>query len=155
MLPAVEEGAEPITRAPAGAAWRGSGTALVVDDEETVRRVAARMLESCGFSVMTAADGRAGVDAFAHHAVDVVLLDLTMPAMDGEEALRNLRRLRPDVRVIMMSGYDEQDVTNRFPEARPSGFLQKPFTLGDLRAKLRAVFESGIASEDASGASSA
>jgi PAS domain S-box-containing protein len=102
---------------------------LVIDDEESVRSVAARILERFGFSVITAADGRAGVDLFRDHAdtIAVVLLDLTMPQLDGEQTLRAIRAIRPDARVVIMSGYDPQSLTERFAGLGPAGFLQKPF----------------------------
>ncbi len=121
------------------AAWRGQGTVLVADDEEAVRAVTARMLESLGFRVVTAEDGaqaverlRADPDAFR-----LVLLDLTMPRLCGEGALQALRGLRPDVRVVLMSGYTEQEVTTRFAGQGLAGFLQKPFPLEALAAKVR------------------
>jgi PAS domain S-box-containing protein len=118
---------------------RGEGTVLVADDEETVRRVAAAMLESVGFRVVLADDGAAAVERFraGPDGYRLVLLDLTMPGLGGEEALRALRRVRPDVRVILMSGYAEQEVTTRFAGQGLAGFVQKPFQLPTLIAKVR------------------
>jgi len=90
----------PLDQAPAAEdSWRGSGTILVVDDEETVRTVAARMLESFGFEVVLAADGREAISRFAEESprFAAVLLDLTMPQMGGDEAFRVMRQLRSDV----------------------------------------------------------
>ncbi|MEO0599853.1 MAG: response regulator [Myxococcota bacterium] len=105
------------------------GTVLVVDDEEGVRTVAKRMLGRLGFDVMLAPDGRSAVSQYRLRLNDIVLvfLDMTMPHLDGPATLRELRRLDPDVRAILMSGYSEQDVTDRLPGRRPNGFLQKPF----------------------------
>lgn len=124
-------------------AWRSEGTILVVDDEESVRNVAARMLESFGFTVLTARDGREGVNVFCHHVREIraVLLDMTMPNLNGEETLREIRQIRQDALVILMSGYSEQDATTRFIGKRLSGFIQKPFRMDDLRAKLRHVLK--------------
>ncbi|MBE7560041.1 response regulator [bacterium] len=121
-------------RQPAAARWRGVGLILVVDDEETVRTLARRMLERLGFTVLVASDGQEGVEIFRQHADEVraVLLDMTMPHMDGEEAFRELRRIRPDVRVVLSSGYNEQDATNRFAGKGLAGFIQKPYCLEDL-----------------------
>ena len=124
-------------------AWRGRGTILVVDDDETVRTVVRRMLDTVGLSVVLAEDGRAGVEAFRANAssVSAVLLDRTMPLMSGEDALGEIRKIRPDVPVFLMSGYTEQDATERFAGLRLSGFVQKPFTRDALVERLRGVLE--------------
>ena len=95
---------------------RSSGTVLVVDDEETIRISAQRMIERSGFSVLTASGGREAIRLFREHQHEVscVLLDLTMPDMDGAETFGELRRIRPDVRVILTSGYSEEAATERF-----------------------------------------
>jgi PAS domain S-box-containing protein len=129
--------------APAGD-WRASGTVLVVDDDDTVRTVVRRMLKACGLESREASDGRAGVDALRAAPDDfvAVLLDMTMPQMGGEEAFREIRRIRPGVPVILMSGYTEQDAAARFRGLGLSGFVQKPFTREALVARLRTVVPS-------------
>ncbi len=124
-----------------GEDWRGSGTVLTVDDEESVCAVSKEMLEYLGFSVMTASNGREGLKVFHEHADEIVfvLLDLTMPDMDGEEVFRELQRLHPGVLVILSSGYNEQDATQRFVGTGLAGFLQKPYNMPALREKLMAV----------------
>ncbi|QDU68186.1 chemotaxis protein CheB [Engelhardtia mirabilis] len=119
--------------------WRGSGTALVVDDEPEVRAVLRTMLEHVGMDVVEAGDGRRGIAELRDHAetIRVVLLDLTMPVMGGRDAFVTMRELRPDLRVILMSGYEEQESVESFPDSSLSGFLRKPFTLGDLSCQLR------------------
>ena len=114
--------------------WRGSGAVLVVDDEETIRSVARRMLEKSGFEVLLAADGREALEVFRiHHGrVRLVVLDMTMPHIDGEACFRELRRIDPRVKVIMTSGYNEQDVVSRFTGKGLAGFVQKPFRTVDL-----------------------
>ena len=126
-------------------AWRGTGTILVVDDEETVRAVARKMLEKAGFQVLSANDGREGVDLFRQHIQEIaaVLLDLTMPHMNGVEAFREMRLLRSDVRVVLMSGYNEQEVINQFAGKGLAGFVQKPFRANELLAVLRRTLEKG------------
>ena len=123
--------------------WRGEGTVLLVDDEQTIRTLGTRMLSSLGFTVLTAADGREALKIYAEHRDEIalVLLDLTMPRMDGEETLRELRLLDPQVRVVMSSGYTETDIASRLADEAPAGFLQKPYTLTELRDKLRAASE--------------
>ena len=114
---------------------------LVIDDEESVRLVTARMLERLGYRVITAADGRAGIDLFRNHAdtIATVLLDLTMPHPDGEQTLRAIQAINPDARVVIMSGYDQHSLSERFAELNPAGFLQKPFRPGALQNMITQV----------------
>jgi PAS domain S-box-containing protein len=143
MLPCAQGAAEALYPLDPSAAWRGRGVILVVDDEETVRTVTARILETLGFSVLLAPDGAKGVDQFRrnHETITAVVLDMTMPHLDGEEAFREIRRIRGDARVLLVSGYSERDVTDRFAGKGLSGFLQKPFTPVELRDRLRAIVE--------------
>ncbi len=124
------------------AAPRGGGTILLVDDDAYVRDVGSKMLERLGFQVLTAANGREGLDVFRRRGaqIDCVILDLTMPEMGGEEAFRELRRLRSDVCVILSSGYNEQDVVQRFVGKGLAGFVQKPYTVAKLGEILNLVF---------------
>ena len=121
-----------------GKDWRGSGTVLIADDEAVVRAVGQQMLERLGFSVLTASDGREALEVFGERADEIVcvLLDLTMPHMDGEEAFREMQRLHPGVRVILCSGYNEQDATQRFAGKGLAGFIQKPFTMTALKERI-------------------
>ena len=130
---------------PAPLAFKGTGTVLVVDDEETVRTVAARMLERLGFSVVLANDGREGMEKFRADPArfTLVLLDLTMPHLDGEETFRQMRMLNPGVRVILTSGFNQQEAVNRFTGKGLAGFIQKPFELGSLIQVIRSVLPHG------------
>ncbi|GAB6083317.1 hypothetical protein JCM30471_22310 [Desulfuromonas carbonis] len=121
--------------------WQGSGQVLLVDDEETVRAVGKMMLQELGYEVITAADGREALELFKAHREEIVLvlMDLTMPHMGGEDAFRELRRLDPQLKVIITSGYNEQEVALRFVGKGLTGFLQKPFRLAVLRETLRSV----------------
>jgi len=125
--------------------WQGTGTVLVIDDDGAVRLIASRILERMGFTVLTAENGAVGLEVFRARRDDIafVLLDLTMPVMGGEQAFSELRRLRPDVRVILASGYNEQDATNRFAGAGLAGFIKKPFTIDGLGAVIRATLAHG------------
>ncbi len=124
--------------------WKPSGTILVVDDEETVRVVCQRILEGRGFRVLTADDGLSGLQLFRQEAdqISLVLLDMTMPHMDGEETFREMRQIRPHVQVILTSGYSEQDATGRFAGKGLAGFIQKPFFPATLLGKIREIMES-------------
>ncbi|MBL4760948.1 MAG: PAS domain S-box protein [Mariprofundaceae bacterium] len=114
---------------------QGQGTVLIIDDEETIRVTASMMLESFGFATLTAQDGEVGVQVFREHQgeISAVLLDMTMPKMNGEECFRALRAIDSDVTVILSSGYNEQDATNRFAGKGLAGFIQKPYLPGALR----------------------
>jgi two-component system cell cycle sensor histidine kinase/response regulator CckA len=132
-----------IPLSPPAAEWRGSGTVLVVDDEEFIRVVAMEILNKFGFDVLTASDGEESLRIVREHkgAISAVILDLTMPRMDGETAFRELRKIRPDLRIILSSGFSEQDVVARFADTPVAGFIQKPYTASDLVQKLRLALQ--------------
>ncbi|HJQ83156.1 MAG TPA: PAS domain S-box protein [Candidatus Binatia bacterium] len=113
-----------------------SRTVLLVDDETDVRTVTQHMLERLGCHVLVAGDGREGVDVFRAHAglIDAVIVDLSLPRLNGEQAFGEIRRIRPDARVILMSGYDDERTTRRLTDLGLAGFLRKPFSVGDLRS---------------------
>jgi PAS domain S-box-containing protein len=119
----------------------GPATVLVVDDEEVVREVARLALEDAGYRTILAPDGESALRAFGERpeAFDLVLLDLTMPQMPGEEILRELRRLRPDVRVVICSGYSEGEMQDEVGTDRIAGFLQKPFRAQQLVSLVRGL----------------
>lgn len=126
---------------PSRAAHLGSGLVLLVDDEDLLREVAASMLETMGFRVVVAADGLEGTRLFAEHAGELraVLLDLTMPKMDGFEAHAEMHRINPRVPVVLMSGFSSR-LENLPPEAvHPAGVLPKPFGMVQLRERLESV----------------
>lgn len=125
--------------------WQGTGTVLVVDDEEPIRGMAEVMLGRMGFSVLLAEDGLAAIEKFQEHLaqIDLVLLDLTMPGLDGVETFRELRCLDPRVRVILSSGYGEDEAAKRLGNPKPAGFVAKPYELDSLRQVVRKVFEDG------------
>jgi nitrogen-specific signal transduction histidine kinase/CheY-like chemotaxis protein len=145
LLPAVDVHAD--TEAEPATVSRpseGVGTVLVVDDEETVRQVARASLERSGFTVLTADDGRQGVEAFRARAadIDVVLLDLTMPTMSGKEAMSELRSIQPDVRILFSSGYSEEEMRSRVSDSGPAVFIQKPYRPAQLVEKIRETLRS-------------
>ncbi len=121
--------------------WRVRGSVLLVDDDESVRQVGEAMLKHAGFTVFTASDGDEALQVFREHADEIrcVLLDLTMPRMDGEECFRELRRVRGDVCVVLSSGYNAQDVSQRFVGKGLAGFIQKPYRYENMAAVLREV----------------
>ncbi|HEX5058352.1 MAG TPA: ATP-binding protein [Kofleriaceae bacterium] len=107
-------------------------TVLVIDDEALVRDVVARMVEDLGYDAITAADGPAGLDVVARQAVDVVLVDLTMPAMSGADVVAALRERKPDLPVVLCSGYDRDGRGPVFADA----YLPKPFRIDALERTL-------------------
>jgi PAS domain S-box-containing protein len=108
---------------------QGSGTILVVDDEQIVRDTAQNTLERYGYRILMARDGR----------ISLVLLDLTMPYMNGEEVLRELQAIRPPVRVLLSSGFNEVEAVQRFTGKGLAGFIQKPYTSMALAEKIKHV----------------
>ena len=137
-------------RLPEVASFRGEGLALVIDDDQGVRDAATRLLEHFGFRAISAVDGRHGVEVFRQHQSEIVivLLDMTMPEMNGEETFREIRRLRADVPVILSSGYNEIEATRRFTAKGLAGFLQKPFTPKELGQKLALALRPRLPGED-------
>jgi PAS domain S-box-containing protein len=142
LLPAAERAAMPAAAArPPAATHAGSGVVLVVDDEELVRKMAKKALENYGFQVLLADSGSAGVDLYRQQAgnIDVIVLDLSMPHMSGGETLPELRKIRPEARVIISSGYSEAEAMKGFQGNAISGFIQKPYTAGRLADKINEV----------------
>ncbi len=122
------------TTVDATAAGRGRRV-LVIDDEEDIRVLARKVLEMCGFVVDTADDGRAGAEAFEHDPArfHAVVCDLTMPHLDGASTFRRIRHARPDVPVVLMSGFSEDETTAGLGGMNLNGFLRKPFRAQELR----------------------
>jgi CheY-like chemotaxis protein len=121
----------------------GDETILVIDDEDTVRQAATSALESYGYKVVAAANGKEGVRLFQELAgqIDAVLLDMTMPVMSGEEALARLKDIQSDIPVVLSSGYNEADATRRFTGKGLAGFIQKPYAAAGLAEKIRIALE--------------
>ncbi|MEZ5338303.1 MAG: PAS domain-containing protein [bacterium] len=124
--------------------WKGSGLVLIADDDELVLTVGTRMLRNFGFEVATACDGRQAVQEFSRRpdAFVMAMLDLTMPNLGGDEALREIRKLRPDLRVLVCSGYDELEVGRELGGVGLVSFVQKPYVADDLRGAIRRLLES-------------
>jgi CheY-like chemotaxis protein len=115
------------------------GIVLVVDDEEEMRLVVAAGLGRVGFQTLQARDGMEALRLFQQHRdrISLVLMDLTMPNMNGEEACRELQRRGAAVPILLTSGYNETDAMQRFGNLGLAGFLQKPFGLGNLVEMVR------------------
>ena len=139
LLPPAEHAAarpEPPAR-PAGEP-RGRGRVLVVDDDEAVLELASEFLERAGFQVVAAQGGRAGLERFRAEprAFDAVLLDLAMPDLGGERAFLEMRAARPDLRIVIASGYGQELAAERFSAPGAAGFVRKPYDAEELVAAL-------------------
>jgi PAS domain S-box-containing protein len=155
LLPAAQS-AKP-AKAPVSApreSLHGEGLVLVVDDEAFVRQTAKNTLERYGYQVLTAKDGREGVELFRANKdlVRLVLLDLTMPVMGGEDALRGIKSISPAACVILSSGFSELEAVHRFSGKGLAGFIQKPYTASALGRKVKDVLDADMPDEPASAA---
>jgi len=122
---------------------RQSGTVLIVDDEEMVRRTAQITLQRCGFDVLTAENGEQGIHVFTAYDgnISLILLDLTMPGLGGEEVLRRLKAINPNASVLLSSGYNEVEVIQRFTGQGLAGFIQKPYSAAALATAVRKILD--------------
>jgi len=140
LLPASGRQIEKMRCDPENGSWKGSGLVLLVDDEETVRDIGSAMLKKLGFTVITANDGLEALEKFKGNTdICFVILDLTMPQMDGMQCCQELQLIKPDVKVIISSGYSEYEVTQKFAGKGLAGFIQKPYRLTVLREVLTRI----------------
>ncbi len=134
-----------VATAPAGKqpnlATSASGKILVIDDEPDVRIVIDRILRRLGYETLLAEGGNRGISLFRehHHEIAGVFLDLTMPDLDGQSTLHVLKQIQPEIRVVIMSGYNEQHVSQQFGTTGTTQFLAKPFMIEEIRDKLTAL----------------
>jgi PAS domain S-box-containing protein len=114
------------------------GTVLVIDDDQFVRSALASMLDDLGMDAILAIGGYEGIEQYRQKAdeIVVVLLDMTMPGMQGDEVFDELKEINPDIKIIVVSGYSEEDIDRIFDGKDLSGFLQKPFTGKGLQNKI-------------------
>jgi PAS domain S-box-containing protein len=121
--------------------FSGQGMILLVDDEEPIRKLGKEVLEMNGFQVETAKDGVDAVNLFRNNPdkYQCIILDLTMPRMDGKQAFHELIKIRPDVQVILSSGYSEYEIAKQFVHDRIAGFIQKPYDIELLCQLLKKV----------------
>jgi CheY-like chemotaxis protein len=128
---------------PAPVSPRGAETILIVEDEPAVRRMASRALRSQGYAVLEAANGAEALELLARAtgAVDLVLSDVVMPILNGRELSERLAVDRPEIRVLFMSGYTDDDIVRRGLLQPGAPFLQKPFVAADLSRKVRDVLD--------------
>jgi PAS domain S-box-containing protein len=123
--------------------WKGSGTILLAEDEEQIQWLAKTMLEELGFTVISASNGREGLDLYQRHAaeIDLVVTDMGMPVMNGFEMFRELKKLRPDLPIIVSSGFGDADVTSKLGRDDIAGLIGKPYNFSEFSETLRRVVE--------------
>jgi len=127
----------------AGENLTGTGTVLVVDDEEVVRQAAKMALQRYGYKVLLAEDGRGAIEIVRQRAgqIHLVLLDMTMPVMGGDEAFLHLAEIAPRIPVIASTGYSQNEAAQRFAGRQLAGFIQKPYTAAQLARLVKAVLK--------------
>jgi PAS domain S-box-containing protein len=121
----------------------GAETILLVEDEESLRKLAGTVLEELGYKVLLAADGIAGVETFTQHVqeIDLVILDVVMPRMSGRDAYERIRALSPTVTIMFTTGYSAEMAHTRFIEDTGSALMQKPYSVDSFARKVRDVLE--------------
>ncbi|MBZ0266496.1 PAS domain S-box protein [bacterium] len=124
---------------------QGSETILVVDDEESILEVASEILEDFGYKCLVANDGVEGVELYKKHQfeIDLVLLDLAMPKMSGREAMEELMKINPEVKIVIASGYDRGGPVQELLGLGAMGFIQKPFSIEEFLTRIRTVLDAG------------
>jgi len=139
VLPTVKHGQYAENETASSAPDLGRKCILVADDERALRAILSRKLKHSGFEILEAADGQEAVDVFAEHhdSIDCVLLDFSMPKLDGEETQQAMHAIRNDVPIVLMSGFSEQEVVDRFRDAGIAGCLQKPIAAETLLETIR------------------
>jgi CheY-like chemotaxis protein len=123
--------------------FKTTGNVLIVDDEKGVHQVAGDTLKRAGFNILSALDGREGLRILetANNDIVLVILDLTMPFMNGDEVYRKLREIDIDVPVVIASGYSEEEISSQFVGRGIDGFLHKPVSPSALLKLVREVLE--------------
>jgi two-component system cell cycle sensor histidine kinase/response regulator CckA len=120
---------------------KGTGTVLLVDDEEVILEVGQDLLEAMGYRVLTARDGKEAVEVYRKNrdVIDIVVLDMVMPTMDGGSAYDRMKEINPDVRVLLSSGYSIDGEATEIMARGCDGFIQKPFNIKGLSKKIREI----------------
>ena len=121
--------------------WRGSGTVLLVEDEQQVRSIADFMLKELGFAVIAATNGREALEAFQKCAadIDLVVTDIGMPVMDGYELFRELKKIDPALPIIISSGFDTAEICLHIDCEDIAGILNKPYRFDQMEAVMKSV----------------
>jgi len=123
--------------------WQGSGTILLVEDEEQIKKLARLMLQKLGFTVIEASNGKEALELYHKYVTDItmVMTDMGMPVMDGYDLFRELKQLKPQLPIVISSGFGDADVTSRIYSGDIAGLISKPYTPDQLRDVLKSIFE--------------
>jgi DNA-binding NtrC family response regulator len=132
--------------------WLGSGTILLVEDENQIRLIAKTLLTMFGFTVIEASNGKEALELYKKNTADIKLVftDMGMPVMNGYEMFAELKKLNPMLPIIISSGFGDNDVTSHIPQNEIAGLISKPYNPDQLREVLRSVVE-GIQPDDKRG----
>lgn len=123
--------------------FSGTGTVLLVDDEEMIIDVGREMIETLGYDVMVARNGKEAIEVYKKNGyeIDIIILDMIMPEMGGEETYSCLKKNNPEIKVLLSSGYSIDGQAERIMEQGCSGFIQKPFNLKHLSRKIKEIYQ--------------
>ena len=122
---------------------KGTGTVLLVDDEEVILEVSRDLLQSMGYRVLLAQDGNEALEVFKknHDIIDIVVLDMVMPTMGGGKAYDSMKKIKPEIKVLLSSGFSVDGEATEILERGCDGFIQKPFTMKELSVKISEILE--------------
>jgi len=123
------------------ASWQGSGTILLVEDEPQIMLVAKTLIKALGFTVFEATNGKEALELYSENSeyITLVVTDIGMPVMNGHQLITELKKINPELPIIISSGFGEMDVTSRLVEEKVAGFLSKPYRFDQLRDVLKSV----------------
>lgn len=119
------------------------GTILMIDDEEIVRELGKDILQGQNYTVLLAGNGNEGVKLFTENKdmIDLVILDMVMPEKSGQQTFKEIKAIKPDAKLLLCSGYGQEEYFHELFESGADGFLQKPFRLAQLLGKVKEVLE--------------
>ena len=127
---------------PVATVSKGSGTVLLIDDEEMIIKVGEELLQELGYNVLVARSGQRAIELYKKYTdkIDLVIMDLIMPGMGGGETFDRLKEINPDVKVLLSSGYSINGQASEILERGCDGFIQKPFNINQLSEKIQTIF---------------
>jgi two-component system, cell cycle sensor histidine kinase and response regulator CckA len=140
-LPASESAAQEVIGDSGDTVLQGNGTVLLVDDEEDVLEISKAMIEAIGYKTITSRGGQEAIKLYQERKdhIDLVLLDMIMPSMNGGKIYDHLKEINPSVKVILVSGYSLNGTATEILSRGCNGFIQKPFKIKDLSMKIRDI----------------
>jgi CheY-like chemotaxis protein len=141
-LPASENRVQQVARPPVEVI-KGTGTVLLVDDEEVILEVGQDLLEAMGYRILVARDGKEGVRVYKKNwdKIDIVVMDMVMPNMGGGEAYDRIREINPNVKVLLSSGFSIDGEASEILDRGCDGFIQKPFNMKKLSGKIMEILD--------------